>query len=277
MESFPENLDYLFEYLGYTKLINDKQKQKYEKLLFDEEENTEIIYEKKGKKIEVQSFRPKFIEKKMEIGTTNFDIVKKMFVDFGDYLGNEKKEELLSKYHNFLKLKEIFFENAKDLSLDELDTIDKKLMILEYLNANRVVYSQGMMKEELLKAIVPIIIEVQKYIIKTSHYEKEKCLLLMTDTYKCVKEEKQVLLSELLKEEKNFINEEFATNYMAYIITSRIDQYKSCQELILLYMITIFKQLKPFFNVQTIKRILSNALKITNNQKDEDFACQCVD
>ena len=120
-------------------------------------------------------------------------------------------------------------------------------------------------------------IEVQKYIIKTSHYEKENCLLLMTDTYKCVKEEKQVLLSELLKEEKNFINEEFATNYMAYIITSRIDQYKSCQELILLYMITIFKQLKPFFNVQTIKRILRNALKITNNQKDEDFACQCVD
>ena len=125
----------------------------------------------------------------------------------------KKQEELLSKCDFFRKLKEIIFGNA-EISFDEFDTIDKKIEILEYLNKNRDLYSKGKMKKELLEAIIPILIEVQKYIIKTRYYEKEELLFLMAETFKCVKEEKEVFLLDLLKEEKNFIDEEFAIDFM---------------------------------------------------------------
>ena len=164
--------------------------------------------------MEIQAFWPQFIEDKISKGETNFDIVKIFFDNFKEYLGDEKKqEELLSKCDFFRKLKEIIFGNA-EISFDEFDTIDKKIEILEYLNKNRDLYSKGKMKKELLEAIIPILIEVQKYIIKTRYYEKEELLFLMAETFKCVKEEKEVFLLDLLKEEKNFIDEEFAIDFM---------------------------------------------------------------
>ena len=49
LESFPKTLENLLEYLRYTKLINDDKKQKYEQLLFDEENSIESLCKKKGK------------------------------------------------------------------------------------------------------------------------------------------------------------------------------------------------------------------------------------
>ena len=63
----------------------------------------------------------------------------------------------------------------------------------------------------------------------------------MAQTFKYVKEEKQVFLLDLLRKEKNFINEEFATNFMAYIITKRIDEFKTFQYLLFAIMTSIYE------------------------------------
>ena len=162
LKLFPENLEKLLEYSGNNELINDKKKQKYEKLLFDEKENIESFFKTKGKFVEVQPFWPYYFEEIMISGTTNFDVVKKMFDDFAEYLGGKKKE-LLSKYDIFLKLKEIFFGTTKEISFDVFDTPDKKLVILDYLNHNRSDLEKRMMKEELLKSLLKIFKEVQEH------------------------------------------------------------------------------------------------------------------
>ena len=275
LELFPEYLDRLLEYSGSTQLINYKTKQKYEKLLFGETENIESFYKTNGKFVEVQPFWPKYFEGIMNKGTADFDAVKKMFDDFKEYLRNEKeKEELYSKYNIFQKLKKIFFGPPMDLPFNEFDSIDKKLIIIKYLNDNRILFTQGKMEEKLLTDLVPIFKEVQNYIIKTSYYEEEVLLLLMAETFKYVKEEKNVYLIELLKKEKNFINEEFATNYIAFIITKSIDEYKNFQEFLLPFMISYFGQLKYFFVKKTLMRILSNALKKTNHESGIEEAYQ---
>ena len=191
MESFPKTLENLLEYLRYTKLINDDKKQKYEQLLFDEENSIESLCKKKGKIVEFQRFWPKYFEEIMISSRANFDIVSEMFNYFKEYLGNEEEELLLSKYNIFLKLKEIFFGSAKDFSFDIFNTLDKKQLIIKYLEVNRA--DLLIMKEELLKALVPIFKEIQNYYIKTSFYEEEDNFLLIAQTFKYVKEKKMFL------------------------------------------------------------------------------------
>lgn len=287
LELFPENLVKLLEYSGYTQLIDDKQKQKYEKLLFGETENIKSFYKTNGKFMEVQPFWPKFFEEIMIKRTTDFDVVKKMFGDFKEYLGNEKEQkELLIKCNIFQKLKKIFFDTSKDPStggkdlvgmepsFNEFDSLDKKLVIIDYLNANRNQFTQGKMEEKLLNDLVPIFKEVQNYIIKTSYYEEEDLLFIMAETFKYVKEEKNVYLIELLKKEKKFINEEFATNYIAFIITKRIDEFKNFQDLLFVIMGSYFGQLKNFFVKKTLMKIFSNALEKTNHENSIEEAYQ---
>ena len=287
LELFPEYLDRLLEYSGSTQLINYKTKQKYEKLLFGETENIESFYKTNRKFVEVQPFWPKYFEEIMNQGTADFDAVKKMFDEFKEYLGNEKEQkELLSKCNIFQKLKKIFFDKCKDpstggkdlggmdLPFNEFDSLDKKLIIIKYLNDNRNQFAQGKMEEKLLNDLVPIFKEVQNYIIKTSYYEEEDLLLLMAETFKYVKEEKNVYLIELLKKEKNFINEEFATNYIAFIITKRIDEFKSFKDLLIVIIYSYFGQLKNFFVKKTLMGILSNALKKTNHENSIEEAYQ---
>ena len=155
--------------------------------------------------MEFQRFWPKYFEEIMISSRANFDIVSEMFNYFKEYLGNEEEELLLSKYNIFLKLKEIFFGSAKDFSFDIFNTLDKKQLIIKYLEVNRA--DLLIMKEELLKALVPIFKEIQNYYIKTSFYEEEDNFLLIAQTFKYVKEKKNVFIIDLLKEEKDFINE----------------------------------------------------------------------
>ena len=77
--------------------------------------------------MEIQAFWPQFIEDKISKGETNFDILKIIFDNFKEYLGDEKKqEELLSKCDFFRKLKEIIVGTA-EISFDEFVLLIKKL------------------------------------------------------------------------------------------------------------------------------------------------------
>lgn len=227
IKSSGENLSYLVKYIYEKKIINDNEKDAYEKTFFYEEEAIEDFYRrnKKFNKVSPFSWREFIIRNIRHVDKESaFELINEIILYF--IKDEEDSSYLLEKNNNFYLFHQIFFGEKKDKKLSEVVIKDsQRRELLDFLNIKRMVKLK--LPEELITQISEILLELQKQAIEEKNYKLADLIYVISSTYYYEnKERKKIYISEIIKDKEPFKNEEFIVNMIGSLLRDELKKTK---------------------------------------------------